>query len=139
RLFDAAVLTAIALLVVPNARAGYCCPFCNSSGVTLSQEAASASLIIYGTPKNARLDAKEYGQGLTDLEVEVVIKSHEILGEKKTVTLPRYLPQDDKQPVKYLVFCDVYKGQLDPYRGMPFKADSRIATYLKGGLALKDK
>ena len=31
------------------------------------------------------------------------------------------------------------KGKIDPYRGVPAKADSRIAAYLKGGLAVKDK
>jgi hypothetical protein len=41
--------------------------------------------------------------------------------------------------MKLLVFCDVYKGQLDPYRGTPFKSDSRIAKYLQGALGLKDK
>jgi hypothetical protein len=116
------------------------CPFCNASGTTLTQDATSAGLILFGTTKNPRLDPKEPGQGATDLDIEVVIKSHEILGDKKVITLPRYIPQiDPKQPMKYLVFCDVYKGQLDPYRGTPFKADSRIAPYLKGSLAIKDK
>src|SRR5262249_34522803 len=114
--------------------------FCPGSGTTLSQDAASAALIIYGLPKNARLDPNEPSQGTTDLEIEVVIKGHPILGDKKTITLPKFLPQvDPKNPMKLLVFCDVYKGQLDPYRGTPFKSDSRIAKYLQGALALKDK
>lgn len=114
------------------------CPFC-TPGTTLTQEVSSASLIIFGTPKNARLDLNQFAQGATDLEIEAVIKSHDVLGDKKALTIPRYMPQDEKQPVKYLIFCDVYKGQIDPYRGMPVRADSKIVPYLKGALALKDK
>lgn len=137
RRFGIAALLLICLLATSDGRA---CPFCNASGTTLSQDAISASLILYGTTKNARLDPKEPGQGATDLEIDVVVKAHEFLGDKKVITLPKYIPQiDPKQPMKYLVFCDIFKGQLDPYRGMPFKADSRIAPYLKGALAVRDK
>jgi hypothetical protein len=115
------------------------CPFCTSSGTTLAQEAASAGLIVYGIPRNARLDAKDFGQGTTDLEIEVVIKSHPILADRKVISLAKYIPIDPKQPMKYLVFCDVYKGQLDPYRGTPFKPESRIASYLKGAMELREK
>lgn len=129
-------LFVLAALTVP----GRSCPFCTSSGTTLTQEAAASGLIVYGLPKNARINPQQVGAGSTDLDVEVVIKPHEILGDQKTITLPRYIPQvDPNKPMKYLVFCDVYKGAIDPYRGTPFKADSRIATYLKGALERKDK
>lgn len=126
--------------LVATASTALSCPFCPGSGTTLSQDAASAALVLYGIPKNARIDPNEPSQGTTDLEIEIVIKSHPILGGKQTITLPKYLPQvDPKNPMKLLVFCDVYKGQLDPYRGSPFKAESRVAKYLQGALALPDK
>src|SRR5438552_3458394 len=66
-------------------------------------------------------------------------RSRSCLGDKKQLTLPRYLPQEKENQYKYLVFCDVFKGAVDPYRGVAVKADSRIAQYLKGALAVKDK
>jgi hypothetical protein len=114
------------------------CPFCQGAdGKTLTADAAEASLILFGKLSNARLDPKDAYAGQTDLEIETVVKSHAFLAGRKVITLPRYLPPDPEY--KFLVFCDVYKGQLDPYRGEPVKADSRIAAYLKGALAVKDK
>jgi hypothetical protein len=114
------------------------CPFCGMSGQTLSQEAASASLVLYGTPKNAKLDPKDFAQGTTELEIEAVIKPHKILGDRKIIILQKYLPQPDpKNPQKLLVFCDIYKNELDSYRGTPF--GSNVVTYLQGAIALKDK
>lgn len=138
--FRSALIAATGLFIaaemLPTARA---CPFCPSSGATMLQDAQTASMILYGTPGNARFEAGNPNLGSTDLQIEVVIKKHAILGDKKVLTVPKYMPTEPEKPVKYLVFCDVYKGQIDPYRGMPFKPDSRIAEYLKGALALPDK
>jgi hypothetical protein len=106
--------------------------------MTLTQEAGSAALIVYGIPKSAKLDPNEPTLGTTEFEILAVIKPHPIIGDKKTITLPKYIPQVDP-PMKFLIFADVYKGQLDAYRGTPFKMDSRIDKYLLGALALKDK
>src|SRR5262249_36277524 len=37
------------------------------------------------------------------------------------------------------VFCDVFKGKIDPYRGVPVQADSDMVKYLTGAQAVKDK
>lgn len=132
-------LAAIALTVAVASRAA-CCPFCTAESSTMLKEADLASLILYGKLTNAKLDPKDpNGSGTTDLVIDAVVKAHEILGDKKVVTLPKYIPLEKDQDVKYLIFCDVYKGKIDPYRGVPAKADSRIATYLKGALAVKEK
>jgi len=131
----AGLLVASVALVAARSAAG--CPFCAAEGKTLTADANEASLILFGKLTNARLDPKDSYAGQTDLEVETVVKSHAILAGRKVVTLPRYLPPDPDY--KFLVFCDVYKGQIDPYRGEAVKADSRIAAYLKGALAVKDK
>lgn len=113
------------------------CPFCTMQGQTLTGDVNQASMVIFGSLKNARLN--EDGSGSTDLQVEAVIKKHDILADKKVVTLPRYVPSDDKNPTKFLIFCDVFKGKIDPYRGVPIKGDSDIVKYLTGALAVKDK
>jgi hypothetical protein len=105
---------------------------------TLRQEAAQAKLVLYGTLSNPRLNAPgtvAAGDGLTDLQIDHVLKRDPFLGQKKTVELPRYVPVNPKEPPKFLVFCDVYNGRLDPYRGLPVRS-AAIVTYLQGALAL---
>ncbi len=113
------------------------CPFCSMQGQTLVQDVGQASMVLYGAFTNAKLDAT--GDGTTDLVIEAVIKSHEILGGKKVITLPRYIPEEKDKKVKFLVFCDVFKGKIDPYRGVPVAADSDIVQYLQGAQKLKDR
>jgi hypothetical protein len=36
--------------------------------------------------------------------------------------LPRFVPIDPKEPATFLVFCDIHKGKLDPFRGIPIKS-----------------
>ncbi len=113
------------------------CPFCSMQGQTLIGDVNQASMVLYGSFANAKLDASGDG-GTTDLEIDAVIKKHDILGDKKVLNLPRYVPPTDKK-VKFLVFCDVFKGKVDPYRGVPVQADSDMVKYIKGALAVKDK
>src|SRR5437763_4321639 len=115
------------------------CPFCGMQGQTLTGEVNEASLVIFGTLANPRLDPNsENGQGTTDLRIEKVLKSHEMVDGKKVITLPRYLPADEKTS-KFLIFCGVFKGKIDPYRGISVKSDSDIVKYLEGALVVKDK
>src|SRR5689334_4206901 len=126
-----------ALVAIPSPAPA--CPFCPSAGQTLLGEVNQAHLIVFGTLSNARRDPNEFGKGTTDLDIEVVVKDHEYLKNKKKITLPRYVPPDPKKQTKHLIFCEVYKGELDPYRGEAVAPDSQIATYLKGAIDLKDK
>jgi hypothetical protein len=126
----------LALAIVPTADA---CPFCPSAGQTLLGEVNQAHLIVFGTLSNAQRDMNDFGKGTTDLDIEVVVKDHEFLNGKKKITLPRYVPPDPKGKSKYLIFCEIYKGELDPYRGEAVPEDSKIAEYLKGAIDLKDK
>lgn len=131
-----AVFAAIVLAGAP-ARAP-ACPFCPSAGQTLLGEVNQAHLIVFGSLSNAQRDPNEFGKGTTDMDIEVVVKDHEFLKGKKKITLPRYVPET-KDKSKYLVFCEIYKGELDPYRGEAVPTDSKIAAYLKGAIELKDK
>ena len=97
-------------------------------------------MVLYGTFTNAQLNGNGDSGGTTDLVIEAVIKKHEILGDQKKITLPRYIPPAEKgAKVKFLVFCDVFKGAIDPYRGVPVAADSDMVKYLQGALAAKNK
>jgi hypothetical protein len=131
------VLAGVALLAV--AVPLFACPFCSMQGQTLIGDVNQASMVLYGTFTNAKLDAGGDGQGTTELHIDAVIKKHEILGDKKVILVPRYVPTDKDNKVKFLVFCDVFKGKIDPYRGVPVQADSDMVKYLEGALAVKDK
>ncbi len=116
------------------------CPFCSMQGQTLTADVNQASMVLFGTLTNAKLDPNgDLGGGSTDLVIEGVVKKHEILGDQKVLTLPRYVPTDKNNKVKFLIFCDVFKGKVDPYRGVPVQADSDVVKYLTGSLTVKDK
>src|SRR5437870_12540266 len=105
-----AVLAWISLSVVTSA-----CPFCSMQGQTLTGDVNQASMVLFGTLANAKLDANgAFGQGTTDLRIEAVIKKNPILGDQKSITLPRYVPTDNNT-TKFLIFFDVFKGKIDPY------------------------
>jgi hypothetical protein len=131
-------LAAGLLLAIPSPAPA--CPFCSVSGETLAGEVSQADFILYGTLSNAKRDPEEFGKGTTDLTVELVIKDHEWAKGKKSVTIPKYIPQDEKaKNLKHLVFFKLYAGQLDPYRGEAVAADSKLPEYLKGAIAARPK
>jgi hypothetical protein len=119
---------------------GNSCPFCaQQDGQTLTKEVLQASMVLFGTLTNARLDPNGgFGQGATDLKVEAVVKGQDVLKDQKVITLPRYVPTDNTKS-KFLIFCDVFKGKIDPYRGIPVKAESDMVKYLTKAVAIKDK
>jgi hypothetical protein len=142
-------LALVAAIWTPLAAETCACPFCNAEGQTLTKEINLASLVISGTiHKSSGLELG--AEGSTEFVVESVIKRHDILdkelkkrddlGGKQILTLARYLGNNEKdQKYKYVVFCDVFKGKIDPYRLMRVKADNDPSQYLSGALAVKDK
>jgi hypothetical protein len=122
------------------ARPLFACPFCGTGGQTLATEVSQANLIVFGTLSNAKRDPNEFGKGTTDMKVDIVVKDKDnYLNGKNAITLPKYVPPDPKNPSKFLVFCEVFKGNLDPYRGEAVAPDSKIAEYLKGAISVRDK
>jgi hypothetical protein len=143
----------------------HACPFCGMTGPTLTGEVDQAKLVLYGQLTNAKEQAN--GDGSTDLIVEAVIKN-ELAGKKddplrnyKTgkkddssrngkaegaathvdshVQLARYLPPlGEGEKYRYLVYCDYFRGKIDPYRVVPVK-DGDMAKYLLGALEHKDE
>jgi hypothetical protein len=118
------------------------CTLCGSNvpnTATLRQELAASKLALYGTLANAKLNAGASG-GSVDLQIGSVLKNDPFLGDKKVVQLSKYVPVDPKEPPKYLVFCDIVGGKLDPYRALPLRS-AAVVDYLRGATALdaKDK
>lgn len=124
---------AIALFAATLADACSLCEGAMSSTQTLREEARQAKVVLFGTLTDARPTADG---GTTDLRIENAIKANPLVAGKAAVTLPKYVPVDPKAPPKFLVFCDVSRNRLDPYRGFPVKS-SAVVEYLKGALGLK--
>ncbi|MFL5339978.1 MAG: hypothetical protein ACJ8F7_07495 [Gemmataceae bacterium] len=108
------------------------CTLCGgdlNSKATMRQEATQAKVIVVGKLTNARLNPNSPdGSGLTELQVERVLKPHAILKGVSQITIPRYLPFDEKSP-KFLLMADVVQGKLDITAGR-FVKDERVFDYL---------
>ena len=129
------ILAALAIVILAGPLSA--CPFCSSQGKTLLGEVVQAHMILFGNMTNAKLNPGSFDSGSTEFVIEKVVKEHPILNGRKSLTIPRYIPLDDKS--KFLLFCEVFNGKIDPYRGMAVALDSPIADYLIGAMAVKDK
>jgi hypothetical protein len=128
-----------ALLVALPAAA---CSLCGDN-VTLSptfrQEAKlkMSRVILHGTIANSRTSGAAAGE--TDFNIKTVVRSDPAIKGKKSLTLPRYLPINDKKnPPHYLLFCDVDKEKVDPFRGLKINGPKSV-EYVEKALALNPK
>jgi hypothetical protein len=136
-------LLALACLSLPSPAPA--CPFCvDQKGPTLVGEFNQASLVLLGSFTDYRPAPGDDG-GTTDFVVEKVLKDHPVLkdagifrvvGGKRRTTFQRAVPNTKS---KFLVFCDVYKGRLDPYKGVELSPGSDLVKYLTEALAKKDR
>ena len=128
-----AFLLALALLASVPGPAGSCSLCSNLQQTpTIRQEAAAdtARLVLVGTLHNGKDGTN------TELRIVKVLRNDPALGGRKSIELGRYLPDDPK--TQFLVFCDVFKGKLDPYRGVPLRSDA-AAEYVRKAMALDPK
>ncbi len=134
-------LLIVALLAVASwtwwATPGASCPFCaEERGPTLIGDFNQAAMVLVGQFANPRIGSGGIEDGKTDFVIDLVLKPHDIVKGKKTITLPRYVTQLKS---KFILFCDVYKGTIDPYRGIELGANSDMVKYLTGAVAMKDR
>ena len=114
------------------------CPFCSEErGPTLVGDFNQAAMVLVGMFHDPMLGKGGLEDGTTDFTIDQILKSNDIVKNKKIITLPRYLPNPKKN--KFVVFCDVYKGNIDPYRGVEVQPNSDLVKYLFGAVAVKDK
>ena len=126
----------VSLVFIPSF-ASAMCPFCESEkGPTLVLQIDEAQIVLYGHFENARLTNTGLDQGESDFVIEDVLKTHDMVKGKKKITLPRYVT-DTKS--KFLIFCDVYQGKLDAYKGTQLTNSSEMLKYVEGILKNKDR
>jgi hypothetical protein len=90
--------------------------------------------VIRATPPNPRAPGLA---GVTDVVLEKVIKPNPALNQK-VLTVGRYIRTDTPKQ-RFLLFADVCKGKVEPYRGIPLPAGSALAKYVEGILKVKDE
>jgi hypothetical protein len=132
----------LACLALATAQAAFACSLCGEgfrSSPTFRQEAAKrgAKVILHGTIASSRLIGDKGGE--SDFDIKGVLRHDDAIKGKARLTLPRYLPVEDREsPPQYLLFCDVGKEGIDPYRGVPVRGP-RTVEYFKKALALDPK
>jgi hypothetical protein len=125
---------AAAVLVFAPAVASTC-PFCTEQrGPTFVEDFSKAEIVVVGTFVSA--NKGRISESSTEFAIDDIIKDapeHPIKG-KKTLTLPRYLSPSKE---KFMIFCDVYKGELDPYRAIPLASETTMVKYLQGAMTVE--
>ncbi len=113
------------------------CPFCKAGGPTLLVDFNESKLVLVGSVIESKLKPNlELGNGTTLLQITKVLKDDDVLKgkSKDKITVPIYL----NGATQWLVFCDVYKGEIDPFRGVAISKGGELVKYLEGTLKLKD-
>jgi hypothetical protein len=134
-----APLTFLVLLTVPCPALP--CSLCSGNPqttVTVRMAAAQARMVIFGTMAIPRLNPANIGppgSGTTGFHIQQVLKNDPFLAGKQILTIPRYIPVDPKSPPRFVLFCDVADGKLDPYRGLPVTTAAAL-DYVRGAMAL---
>src|SRR5260370_19673544 len=105
---------------------------------TFREDAALSKIVLSGTITNSK-PAAAGAPASSEFHIAATLKTDPALGDKKALALPRYLPVTDaKDPPRILLFCDVYKGELDFFRGTSVKSAEAV-DYVKGAIALDPK
>jgi hypothetical protein len=130
-------LIILATLATPAAAKPF---FVQHKPSTLRLESLEAPVIVFGHVENARkiMVNGDHVESITDLVITAVIKNHPILAGKKKIQIQSYLPvQNSMKPRTFLIFADIYKGQLDVYRGI--ECTPAVVQYVRELLALDAK
>jgi hypothetical protein len=121
------------------------CSLCDASfraRNTLREELDQAKLVLYGTLANPQFNAKPGappGSGTTEFHVGRAVLDDPVRGGRNTVEVAKYLPvPDPANPPKFVLFCSVKNGQLDPYHGRFVKSEAML-PYLSGVIAVRTK
>ena len=114
------------------------CPFCDwaKKAPTLVGQFDDAQIVLFGHFENARINNNGAGEGETDFEIERVLKSHDMIKGKKQITVPRHILNVKS---KFIVFCDVYKGKIDAYKGTQVANDGEMIRYIENIMKVKGK
>ncbi len=110
------------------------CSLCGANlrqAPSIREDAAqsTARVIAIGVPRTPR-DSQT-----SVLEVSELLRDDPAAGKPKAIDLGRYIPNSD---TRFLVFCDIFKDKLDPFRGIPLRSAEAV-DYARRVLKLDPK
>src|SRR5262245_23285173 len=102
--------------------------------VSLGQDFEHAAAVIFGYAANPNVAA-----GTTEIHIEKVLKELPLLKDKKMIVIDHLVAvPNPKEPPRLVVFCEVYKGKLEGYRGHE-TSDKSVVAYLCAAPAQRAK
>jgi hypothetical protein len=105
---------------------------------TLSEEMRATHIVLFGTLRNSTPPNPSGARsGVTDFIIEQRLKSHPALGDRKTLTLPCYVPAARQGSVPSVIYGRVVGGKLRLYGQFPAKGNSDLLKYLAGVIGLQ--
>jgi hypothetical protein len=138
-MFRRLALATVGMLILASTAAGQ-----GRCGVsrkpTLRNEVEYADLIVLGTahnPRRIRLEGSKEEKELTDIRITEVCKPHAAMGFLRVFPINHLIEVPDKKnPPKLLIFCEVNKGVLWPYKGVVVES-AAVVDYLKSVALMK--
>lgn len=135
RILTAPALIAATLLVSP---AWGDCPLHiqNRQYLASSDFTSAKGIIVAKLLRSSPLDGKADGiSGTSEWEILRVLRPHALIPHGK-ITLDRHVSMDPKDHI--VIFFDVHKGKLDPFKGRIGKADSAYPQFVVGAPTWKE-
>jgi hypothetical protein len=99
-------------------------------------EYSQAELVLLGQFTNAKTHDGG-ATGTTDFIIEGAFKKHPIMAGKERLTLPRYQPDTGNK--RFLIFCNIYRGGIDAYRGIEVASGNALPDYFHGLLKIQGR
>ncbi|MBI1917505.1 MAG: hypothetical protein HYS12_22635 [Planctomycetes bacterium] len=135
------LLAALPCPFVPRLAAQWRCSlgFWRYPPQTFREQVKDATAVLYGTLTRATPDnpVTGTGDGITDLVIDKGLVIPPSLKGRTTITLDNYVPTDGK--TKYVLCCEVFKGKIHAYRGIPVYKNSDLPTYIAGILKVRNE
>lgn len=127
----------VCLFVLVTFSVASACPFCTQQGKTLTDEVTQAQtdLVIYG-----KLLSSNSKEETSEIAIERLVKDDKRRPKGDSVRIKKYLdPELLTAKDRLLLFCEIYKGNIDAYRGLVVKQGSSLPTYLEEAVKVKPK
>ncbi len=103
---------------------------------TLRQDAADSKFIVYARPVTDPKDGDQ--RDATFLVIRDVLKDDPAITRRQMLRIPRRIEiKDAKNPPSFLVFGDVFKNQIDVFRGV--EGGPALVEYVRGLVAVAPK
>jgi hypothetical protein len=121
----------------PSQAAPFVCP---PPYVPFRQEFAQATFVLEGTLVNPAMNpVGDTKNAVTSVRILSVVKNDPVIANGTVITLPRFIEvPDPKKPPRMLIFFDVFKGKVDPYRGIFINSDA-LPKYIMEAVKLDPK